>query len=78
MEKLLITEQPLNKEEDQMRCGTLLCRTSELFHIPNSPHRGVKCSRAKAGVSSALSDQMNLWLGETRFALLPLLLKEQR
>lgn len=61
-----------------MRCQTLLSRTSELFPIPNSPHPAVKCPRDKAGVSAALSEQINFWLGKTLFALLPLLLKEQR
>lgn len=55
MEKLLTTEQPLSKEEDQMRSWTLLSRTSELLHILDSLHLGVNCLRAKAG-SSALSE----------------------
>lgn len=49
----------------------------KLLHILNSSHPGVKCPRAEAGDSSALSEQVNLWPGKTFFALLPLLLKGQ-
>lgn len=55
MEKLLTTDDPRSKEEDQMRCWTLLSRTSELLHIWDSLHLGVNCLRAEAG-SSAVSE----------------------
>lgn len=76
MEELLTTEQA----RARIKWGVGVPRTPELFHVPNSPCLGVKWPGSKAGVGSALSEQRNLWPGETlsAFALLPLVLKEQR
>lgn len=75
MEKLLSPEQA----RASIKWDVGVPRTAELFCVPNSPCLGVKWPETKAGVGSALSEQRNLWPGETlsAFALLPLLLKNR-
>lgn len=69
MEKLLTTEQA----RARIQWGVGVPRTPEL------PMSGCQVTWDQAGVGSALSEQMNLWSGETlsAFALLPLLLKDR-